>query len=229
MKNILARGGIEFLAVFLGIALSLWVDDYQEEKEIRVRLMDDYKKIHSEIKEDILLIDTLITRTNELLDTELYLMKVLDRKEKFDFDTVVSIITNLVAPTFFGNISAYSSSVTSGRFNMSTEDEITQKVSKLYEHYYKRLVLNGDLIDQRSEAFDREHALEFFKPGYNAASIDTASIKKYFFGNRFHNGLLLYHDFRKRNYLARLNDTKIILSETDSIFNLFFEKNEKNL
>ena len=26
MKNILARGGIEFLAVFLGIALSLWVD-----------------------------------------------------------------------------------------------------------------------------------------------------------------------------------------------------------
>ncbi|MBT3737819.1 MAG: hypothetical protein HOG33_01865 [Candidatus Marinimicrobia bacterium] len=229
MKNILARGGIEFLAVFLGIALSLWVDDYQEEKEIRVRLMDDYKKIHSEIKEDILLIDTLITRTNELLDTELYLMKVLDRKEKFDFDTVVSIITNLVAPTFFGNISAYSSSVTSGRFNMSTEDEITQKVSKLYEHYYKRLVLNGDLIDQRSEAFDREHALEFFKPGYNAANIDTTSIKKYFFGNRFHNGLLLYHDFRKRNYLARLNDTKIILSETDSIFNLFFEKHEKNL
>jgi len=229
MKNILARGGIEFLAVFLGIALSLWVDDYQEEKEIRVRLMDDYKKIHSEIKEDILLIDTLITRTNELLDTELYLMKVLDRKEKFDFDTVVSIITNLVAPTFFGNISAYSSSVTSGRFNMSTEDEITQKVSKLYEHYYKRLVLNGDLIDQRSEAFDREHALEFFKPGYNAANIDTTSIKKYFFGNRFHNGLLLYHDFRKRNYLARLKDTKIILSETDSIFNLFFEKHEKNL
>ena len=34
MKNILARGGIEFLAVFLGIALSLWVDDYRESKEI---------------------------------------------------------------------------------------------------------------------------------------------------------------------------------------------------
>jgi hypothetical protein len=45
MKNILARGGIEFLAVFLGIALSLWVDDYQEEKDIKIRLMDDYKKI----------------------------------------------------------------------------------------------------------------------------------------------------------------------------------------
>ena len=33
MKNILARGGVEFLAVFLGIALSLWVDEYQKPKE----------------------------------------------------------------------------------------------------------------------------------------------------------------------------------------------------
>ena len=34
MKNILARGGIEFLAVFLGIALSLWVDSYQKNQEL---------------------------------------------------------------------------------------------------------------------------------------------------------------------------------------------------
>ena len=224
MKNILARGGIEFLAVFLGIALSLWVDDYQEEKDIKIRLMDDYKKIHSEIKQDILHIDTLITSNMKILDSEVYLLKILDRKEKFHFDTVVTIVSNLIAPTFFGNLSAYTSSVASGRFNISTENEITQKVSKLYEHYYKRLVLNGDLIDQRSEAFDREHALEFFKPGYNATNIDSAYIKKYFYGNKFHNGLLLFHDFRKRNYLKRLNDTKLVLIEVDLIFKSFFSK-----
>jgi len=224
MKNILARGGIEFLAVFLGIALSLWVDDYQEEKDIKIRLMDDYKKIHSEIKQDILHIDTLITSNMKILDSEVYLLKILDRKEKFHFETVVTIVSNLIAPTFFGNLSAYTSSVASGRFNISTENEITQKVSKLYEHYYKRLVLNGDLIDQRSEAFDREHALEFFKPGYNATNIDSAYIKKYFFGNKFHNGLLLFHDFRKRNYLKRLNDTKLVLIEVDLIFKSFFSK-----
>ena len=39
MKTILARGGIEFLAVFLGIALSLWVDEYRENNEIQ-RLND---------------------------------------------------------------------------------------------------------------------------------------------------------------------------------------------
>ena len=31
MKNLLARGGIEFLAVLLGISGSLWVDDYRIE------------------------------------------------------------------------------------------------------------------------------------------------------------------------------------------------------
>ena len=33
MKNILARGGIEFIAVFLGLGLSLWVDEFLKEKE----------------------------------------------------------------------------------------------------------------------------------------------------------------------------------------------------
>ena len=35
MQNILARGGVEFLAVFLGIALSLWVDEYQKSKDFK--------------------------------------------------------------------------------------------------------------------------------------------------------------------------------------------------
>ena len=38
MKNILARGGIEFLAVFLGIALSLWVDDYRDKINTKIEI-----------------------------------------------------------------------------------------------------------------------------------------------------------------------------------------------
>ena len=36
MTELLRRGGIEFLAVFLGIALSLWVDQYQKSKPIGI-------------------------------------------------------------------------------------------------------------------------------------------------------------------------------------------------
>ena len=33
MKNILARGGIEFLAVFLGIALSFYAEEWQTQED----------------------------------------------------------------------------------------------------------------------------------------------------------------------------------------------------
>ena len=215
--NIATRGGVEFLAVFLGLFLSLWFDDYQEDKEVNKRLKEDYRKIHVEIKEDLIHIDTLIAINTQIVRQEEYLLSVLDGYTIFDFDTVVFLVSNLVAPTFFGNQSAYTASVASGRFNMSKDDNLVQPISKLYEHYYKRLVLNGDLIDQRSEAFDREHALQFFKPIYRSTTVDTSSIKKYFFGDKFHNGLLLYHDFRKKYYLERLRNTKDKLLEVDSV------------
>jgi hypothetical protein len=215
--NIATRGGVEFLAVFLGLFLSLWFDDYQEDKEVNKRLKEDYRKIHVEINEDLIHIDTLIAINTQIVRQEEYLLSVLDGYTIFDFDTIVFLVSNLVAPTFFGNQSAYSASVASGRFNMSKDDDLVQPISKLYEHYYKRLVLNGDLIDQRSEAFDREHALQFFKPIYKSTTVDTLSIKEYFFGDKFHNGLLLYHDFRKKYYLERLRNTRDKLVEVDSV------------
>jgi hypothetical protein len=215
--NIATRGGVEFLAVFLGLFLSLWFDDYQEDKEVNKRLKEDYRKIHVEINEDLIHIDTLIAINTQIVRQEEYLLSVLDGYTIFDFDTIVFLVSNLVVPTFFGNQSAYSASVASGRFNMSKDDDLVQPISKLYEHYYKRLVLNGDLIDQRSEAFDREHALQFFKPIYKSTTVDTLSIKEYFFGDKFHNGLLLYHDFRKKYYLERLRNTRDKLVEVDSV------------
>ena len=43
MKKILARGGIEFLAVLLGITGSLWIDQNQEirkEKEYQITILE---------------------------------------------------------------------------------------------------------------------------------------------------------------------------------------------
>ena len=60
MKTILARGGIEFLAVFFGIALSLWVDDFREERELKERLNDDLIKIYNEVQANTANIESII-------------------------------------------------------------------------------------------------------------------------------------------------------------------------
>ena len=74
MNNLFTRGGIEFLAVFIGIVLSLWVDDWREERELRNRLNEDYKKIQNEIKADILNIDSIIFSNQVHIKNEEYLL-----------------------------------------------------------------------------------------------------------------------------------------------------------
>ena len=68
MRNILAKGGVEFLAVFLGIALSLWVDDYRQEKELNNRIIDDYRNIYSEVLSNIIIIEDVITKNKDMID-----------------------------------------------------------------------------------------------------------------------------------------------------------------
>ena len=64
MKNILARGGIEFLAVFLGIALSFYVEGWQTEKD-NERKKDQYlsdlvNTLEVDIQQIYKLLETLI-------------------------------------------------------------------------------------------------------------------------------------------------------------------------
>ena len=49
MKNILARGGIEFLAVFIGIVLSLWVDDRRDLNTVRENNHKTLKSLKNEV------------------------------------------------------------------------------------------------------------------------------------------------------------------------------------
>ena len=38
MKNIIARGGVEFIAVLLGISGSLWIDNNKDLKELNYQI-----------------------------------------------------------------------------------------------------------------------------------------------------------------------------------------------
>ena len=222
MKNILARGGIEFLAVFLGIALSLWVDDYRESKEINNRLLDDYQKIHDEVKSNIDNLNIIIEKNNNMLNTEKFLLNVLDGNMPYNESEIFSRVLKIVSPTFFGRTSSYKASVSSGRFNFSKNNKIIEEVSLLYEHHFTRLTLNGDLFDNRMHDFKYDFSLPFFKLNYAKTNLDSLALKKYFFSDRFHNGLLYFHDFRKNNYMNRLLDTKKQLLKVDQNFENYF-------
>ena len=225
IRKLISKGGVEFVAVFLGIALSLWVDDWREEKEIITRLQDDYKKIHSEIKKDIINLDNIISLNKKHINTEKYLLSVINKEKEFDFNKVIRSIDSLDSPTFFGNQSAYNSSLTSGRINISKKPIIVSEIALLYEHFYKRLTLNGDILDKRISDFNRLYSINFFKPIYNQSDVDTLKLKKYFFSDKFHNGLLIFHDFRSTNYISRLNQTMNQIKKVDLLLDNLLIKN----
>ena len=66
MKNVLARGGIEFLAVLLGISGSLWIDDYSEKKELDKQV---FASLHA-LKDDLKANETLFE--NSLSNIEFF-------------------------------------------------------------------------------------------------------------------------------------------------------------
>ena len=71
MKNILTRGGVEFLAVLLGITLSFSVDEWKQDKEIEKRLKSDYINIQKDLRKDILLLENVISSQQKSFDSGL--------------------------------------------------------------------------------------------------------------------------------------------------------------
>ena len=144
MKNILARGGIEFLAVFLGIALSLWVDEYQKSKEakslnnqILTRLLDNLEadsidgtwnnNVHHISMDGIDKIFLWNERKQPFLDSlDIY----LSRTATFVF--------------FVNNMEEYNSLKGSGRMELLKDEKL---VKKLHEYYtYLDWVKNLDAL-----------------------------------------------------------------------------------
>ena len=199
MKNILARGGVEFVAVFLGIALSLWVDDYRESKELRERLSDDYQKIYKEVLSNIENIDNIINLNNEIVESEKKLIEILNQEKKYNFKEMIGLINKIDSKTFFGESTAYKASVSSRRVNTSDDYKLVRNISRLYEHFFVRLDLNGNMLDKIVINFSDDFSSNFNKARFNQTNIDTLQLKNYFFSNDFHNALLNVYDMQN-NY-----------------------------
>ncbi|MDD9931915.1 MAG: hypothetical protein OXR70_08630, partial [Candidatus Marinimicrobia bacterium] len=85
MKNLLARGGIEFLAVLLGISASLWIDNNNKEKGLTLQREETYQLLENQT-------DSLLSYTNNMLDyyemQEKRFGTIINQWESINFDTI---------------------------------------------------------------------------------------------------------------------------------------------
>ena len=150
MKNIFARGGVEFLAVLLGISLSLWVDENSTKKEINQALQKDLINIRADLKNDINEIQRIDSLKNKGLDQiKIYLDIINEKGQAIDIDPIL-LLENYgnISYTFFPSGSSYLVALNSGRLNYIEDLELITALSKYYQNSYERIKTNNYMFDE---------------------------------------------------------------------------------
>ena len=147
--NIVTRGGIEFLAVLLGISGSLWIDNYSKEQDIYIALNQDITNIRLDLQQDlkeINKIDSLITEGLAKIDIFIKITNKEINIEEIDTATFSSFggFTN----TFFPMGSSYLVAQNSGRINKIEDRMLLKSISKYYKNSYERLKTNNFMYDE---------------------------------------------------------------------------------
>ncbi len=217
MKKILARGGIEFLAVLLGISLSFNVDEWKQDKEIEKRLKSDYINIQKDLRKDIALLEKVIVSQQKSFEGGSVALEMITNKEMFDYNKFIENLKKVWnGSTFFGTSSAYNASVSSGRLTYFGNDEITNEIGIIYGHFYSRMDLNGEQLD--SFWYSSDFGISYFGADpFNSDIIETNLNK--IFSNDYLGSLKTFIDEIQRLYIIKAQNALNQMKKVDLMLN----------
>jgi hypothetical protein len=135
MKNILARGGIEFLAVLLGLSGSLWMDNSIKENENKVQNRKILSRLYNNLLSD---------STDGVWNLNAYERGALGSKNVINWCDINSTEKNItdsiekeisammIATIFVHNEEEYIALKNSGRTDLISNEELVIKLHKYY-------------------------------------------------------------------------------------------------
>jgi hypothetical protein len=145
MEKLLTRGGVELIAVVLGITLSLWVDDKKELSVVKKNNIKTLKSIKAEVALRIKYIDRKMDQYKRDIEVGEYIIK---NWNKIDYDSVASITKNdrniiLTLKAYRAinlPISIYNSLNSDGSIGKLEQDSIKIILNDLYEVFPAHIV-----------------------------------------------------------------------------------------
>jgi len=200
MKNILARGGIEFLAVIMGISGSLWLDDNNTYNSDRKQEYEAYDRLSNALSEDIKLMDEALIENDRVI----YIIeKMMNDMSSLSNDTLsVYIDESQTYANINPHISDYETLKNTGRLYKITDIDLLQKIIDLYDNRYG--VIDHWTIEDKRAIFMQD---EFFINNYAMApSVKWTTLK-----NVMRDRDKLNNDSTYHNYLIFLFKVKTTL------------------
>ena len=175
MKNILARGGVEFLAVLLGITVSLWIDKNQKLSDIEEERYKVYQIISNEISQIIKYTDERLEyykiqseKIDYLFDNwETFNSNEIDDPYKFTYD-IWTTGTYMYSPNF----STFDALKSNGKFNL-VDKEIRKIFGDLFMlmSYIKKIENNENQAREKLLTYiaknhsEIQYQYSFINPG----------------------------------------------------------------
>ena len=159
MKNILARGGIEFLAVLLGITASLWIDKNQNENENeneRIKMLSSLQMEINEIKnycderkrtwkKDISLLNEFVYTSNGIFSVE-SILKMTTSKSRIERFMIIYRV-------FDPPMNRYYSIINSGDLKYVKSDKVKELLSRLHNTSFSYVETSVEYEKQLKQSF----------------------------------------------------------------------------
>lgn len=232
MKNILARGGIEFLAVFLGIALSFYVEEWQTEKD-NERKKDQYlsdltNTLEMDIQQINKLLETLIN--SEKLITEIQSDIDENHKALSDIEILNKLLDVEVGFSFFPQDGIFNQLISTGSFELIENVELKNIFLEMYNHQKQRNYATSTEIDHFNIRF-RNEILDEFRVSFNYNSYDGAfygsrTVNRYKFNQPYYMSNAFYGLLSQANLYGNMYTRQLKDIEKSYITALSFAKNE---
>ena len=144
MKNILARGGIEFLAVLLGITLSLWIDNTSKQSELNKQIHNSLSALSAELEIKISDLDRQRERFKKSIDIieKTLTHDSLNELDHEELDQIFDSVINHLMDDY--KHSVYKSLEVSGLIYSIENINLRNKILRLYS---ERFSILGDAIN----------------------------------------------------------------------------------
>jgi len=204
MKNLLARGGVEFLAVLFGISGSFWIDELKEDKRLNIEVNESLHGITNELNE----ITADFNRVLDQYEDQIPYYKIAIKAknlEDMDTDELDRMNWNIQFPIGINiNTLTYESIKTSGILYKIEDKFIQKSIINIYEEELRRYTKLADyeweyqkmwdqfLLSDVFQLRDDESSWNWFLDWNNPMNFDTYSNNI-----EFKNKLIALRDLKK--------------------------------
>ncbi|MCB0647849.1 MAG: hypothetical protein KDC49_14370 [Saprospiraceae bacterium] len=148
----------EIVLVVIGILIALQINNWNEVQKGKKWEQQFLIELNTELEDNYLQLQKVHEVQNNRIQSCKAIYKIMSNQNQDDFLIVDSLFNEVQKSnrTFFPTTGVYDLGLASGKLENLQNEVLKYAIMNLYNHYYKRLVYNGELQDKAEDVIDWE-------------------------------------------------------------------------